>query len=110
MSHSSGASSTALAATANSQVSQSANGLTSKAPSPSKPVRAYRLKMQGFIVMDYADKDAEAETAIGQWYQDGKMKVVEDVLEGLDAAPGGLIGLLAGENRGKRMVRVGPDP
>ena len=34
----------------------------------------------------------------------------EDILEGLEAAPRGLIGLLAGQNRGKRMVRLAPDP
>jgi NADPH-dependent curcumin reductase CurA len=32
--------------------------------------------------------------------------VVEDIIEGLDNAPRGLMGLLAGENRGKRMIRV----
>lgn len=36
----------------------------------------------------------------------GQLKVVEDILEGLDSAPRGLIGLLAGENRGKRMIKV----
>ena len=38
------------------------------------------------------------------------MKVVEDIIDGLENAPAGLIGLLAGENRGKRMVRVAADP
>ena len=69
-----------------------------------------RLKLEGFIVMDYADKDAEAEAALSKWYQAGELKLIEDVLEGLEAAPAGLIGLLHGENRGKRMVRVAPDP
>ena len=41
---------------------------------------------------------------------DGQIKVVEDIVEGLENAPGALIGLLAGDNRGKRMVRVAPDP
>jgi NADPH-dependent curcumin reductase CurA len=39
--------------------------------------------------------------------RDGSIKVAEDVLDGLENAPAGLIGLLAGENFGKRMVRVG---
>ena len=38
------------------------------------------------------------------------LPLIEDVVDGLEGAPGGLIGLLAGENRGKRMVRVAPDP
>jgi NADPH-dependent curcumin reductase CurA len=31
------------------------------------------------------------------------------VVDGLENAPRGLIGLLKGENAGKRIVRVGPD-
>jgi NADPH-dependent curcumin reductase CurA len=69
-----------------------------------------RLRMEGFIVTDFADKDAAAERDLAAWYADGRIKVVEDVLDGLEAAPRGLIGLLAGDNVGKRMVRVGPDP
>lgn len=69
-----------------------------------------RLTMRGFIAMDFPDRDAEALRDLAEWSASGKLKVVEDVLDGLESAPRGLIGLLAGENRGKRMVRVGPDP
>jgi NADPH-dependent curcumin reductase CurA len=69
-----------------------------------------RLRMEGFIVSDFADRDADAERDLAAWSADGRLKVVEDVIEGLENAPRGLIGLLAGENRGKRMIRVGPDP
>jgi len=34
------------------------------------------------------------------------LKVQEDVINGLENTPSALIGLLAGENRGKRMIRV----
>jgi NADPH-dependent curcumin reductase CurA len=66
-----------------------------------------RLRMEGFIVMDYAHLDAEAERDLLRWAAEGKIKVVEDIIDGLENAPRGLIGLLAGENRGKRMIRVG---
>lgn len=69
-----------------------------------------RLRMEGFIVMDFADRDAEAERDMGRWFAEGKMVVEEDILGGLENAPKGLIGLLAGDNRGKRMIRVAPDP
>jgi NADPH-dependent curcumin reductase CurA len=69
-----------------------------------------RIRMEGFIVMDFSDRDAEAERDLSAWVDDGRLKVVEDVIEGLENAPRGLIGLLAGENRGKRMIRVAPDP
>ncbi len=69
-----------------------------------------RLRMEGFIVMDFADRDAEAERDMGRWFGEGRMIVQEDILDGLERAPEGLIGLLAGDNRGKRMIRVAPDP
>ncbi|MBW2243486.1 MAG: NADP-dependent oxidoreductase [Deltaproteobacteria bacterium] len=69
-----------------------------------------RLRMEGFIVMDFLDRDQEAERDLKQWLESGQLKVIEDILDGLENAPRGLIGLLAGENRGKRMIRVGPDP
>jgi NADPH-dependent curcumin reductase CurA len=40
----------------------------------------------------------------------GQIKVFEDIVEGLENAPKALIGLLNGDNKGKRLVRVGPDP
>lgn len=69
-----------------------------------------RLRMEGFIVMDFAHQDATALRALQTWVANGQIKVFEDVVDGLENAPGALIGLLAGENKGKRMVRVGADP
>jgi NADPH-dependent curcumin reductase CurA len=69
-----------------------------------------RLRMEGFIVMDFAAEDAKAEAELRRWVAERRIKVVEDVVEGLENAPAALVGLLAGENRGKRMVRVAPDP
>jgi NADPH-dependent curcumin reductase CurA len=65
-----------------------------------------RLIMQGFIVMDYMDQSQQALAELQSWVASGKLKVQEDVISGLENTPAALIGLLAGENRGKRMVRV----
>jgi NADPH-dependent curcumin reductase CurA len=65
-----------------------------------------RLTMQGFIVMDYMDKRDAALADLQSWVDSGKLKVQEDVIAGLENTPQALIGLLAGENRGKRMVKV----
>ena len=68
-----------------------------------------RLSLRGFIVMDYYGGLAEqAEQDLNTWAQNGNIKVVEDIIEGLDAAPEALIGLLGGQNYGKRMIRVDP--
>ena len=65
-----------------------------------------RLTVQGFIVMDYLSQRDRAISDLRAWVEDGKLKVEEDVIEGLENTPTALIGLLAGENRGKRMVKV----
>jgi NADPH-dependent curcumin reductase CurA len=65
-----------------------------------------RLVMQGFIVMDYMDQSQQALAELQGWVASGKLKVQEDVINGLENTPAALIGLLAGENRGKRMIRV----
>ncbi|WGI23184.1 NADP-dependent oxidoreductase [Amylibacter sp. IMCC11727] len=69
-----------------------------------------RLRMEGFIVMDFAKDDEKALRALQNWVASGAIKVPEDIVEGLENAPKALIGLLSGDNRGKRMVRVGADP
>jgi NADPH-dependent curcumin reductase CurA len=69
-----------------------------------------RLRMEGFIVLDHAARFDEAATQLARWIQEGRLRVLEDIVDGLEAAPEALVGLLAGENVGKRMVRVGADP
>jgi NADPH-dependent curcumin reductase CurA len=65
-----------------------------------------RLRMEGFIVMDYMDRRDAALSELQSWVASGKLKVQEDVIAGLENTPQALIGLLAGENRGKRMVKL----
>ncbi len=65
-----------------------------------------RLTMQGFIVTDYMERRNEALRDLQSWVASGKLKVQEDVINGLENIPKALIGLLAGENRGKRMIRM----
>jgi NADPH-dependent curcumin reductase CurA len=65
-----------------------------------------RLRVEGFVVMDfYAGREAALAELQG-WVASGQLKVVEDVIDGFENLPAALIGLLAGQNRGKRMVRV----
>ncbi len=65
-----------------------------------------RLIMQGFIVTDFNAQRDQAITELQGWVANGKIKVQEDVIDGLENTPQALIGLLAGENRGKRMVKI----
>ena len=65
-----------------------------------------RLTMRGFIVSDFFGRRDEALAQLRSWVEAGRLKVIEDIVEGFDNLPGALIGLLHGENRGKRMVRI----
>ena len=69
-----------------------------------------RLKMEGFIVMDFQEKHLKAISHMKALLDEGKIKVVEDIAEGLESAPEALVNLLNGKNFGKSMVRVFPDP
>ena len=65
-----------------------------------------RLVVQGLIVTDFNDQRDKALADLQAWVSSGKLKVQEDVINGIENTPAALIGLLAGENRGKRMVKV----
>jgi NADPH-dependent curcumin reductase CurA len=69
-----------------------------------------RLRMEGFLVSDFVADWPKAQGQLASWVASGQLKVLEDVVEGLESAPRALIGILAGDNVGKRMVRVAPDP
>jgi NADPH-dependent curcumin reductase CurA len=65
-----------------------------------------RARMQGFLVFDYAHRYDEAAARLGRWVAQGKIRWREDVTDGLENAPRAFIGMLAGKNRGKALVKV----
>ncbi|TNE77039.1 MAG: NADP-dependent oxidoreductase, partial [Gammaproteobacteria bacterium] len=69
-----------------------------------------RARMQGFLVFDYANRYREAISALTPWIRDGKLRYREDILEGIDKAPDAIAGLYRGDNLGKRLIRIAPDP
>lgn len=66
-----------------------------------------RIRMQGFIILDhYATRFDAFRRDMGEWIAAGRIKVREDVVDGLENAPAAFIGLLQGRNFGKLIVRV----
>ncbi len=65
-----------------------------------------RINMQGFVVMDYDYLYPEADRRLSQWAKDEEIIVAEDVINGFEKTPQALIGLLAGENIGKRIIKL----
>ena len=87
----------------------SAYNATELPPGP-KNIRAVltqRLRMQGLIVFDWANRVPEAIAQLGAWYKEGKLKIREDVREGgIDAYPDVLNLLYTGGNLGKLVLKV----
>ena len=69
-----------------------------------------RLTFRGFIVFDYASQIPDFISDMSGWLREGRVKYREDITDGLENAPRELIGLLKGENFGKKLIRVSPDP
>ena len=69
-----------------------------------------RLKIQGFIVSDQRHRHGEFRAAVAPLVKSGQLKYREDIVDGLDNAPGAFIGLLQGKNFGKLLIRLSPDP
>ncbi len=68
-----------------------------------------RARMEGFLVLDHADKAARASAELIGWYQAGCLKYRLDVVEGLENAPLAVNRLFDGSNRGKLVVKVGEE-
>lgn len=90
--------------------------MTSLPPGPDRlpllmrTVLTKRLKIQGFIIFnDYAHRYDEFMQNMKPWVDAGKIKYLEDRVEGLENAVQAFIGLLQGKNFGKLVVRVGND-
>ncbi|MGZ5475984.1 MAG: NADP-dependent oxidoreductase [Thermoanaerobaculia bacterium] len=69
-----------------------------------------RALIQGLIIFDHVDRMPAFLRDMSQWLREGKIKYREDVIQGLENAPRAFIGLLKGENIGKRVVQVAKDP
>jgi NADPH-dependent curcumin reductase CurA len=64
------------------------------------------LKMQGFIVTQFAHLQPQFLKDMGGWIAEGRIKWEETIYEGIDKAPDAFIGLFSGGNTGKMLVRI----
>ena len=65
-----------------------------------------RVRMEGFLVFDYADRYTDALAQLAAWHDAGELVSLHDEVRGLDAAPAAFVDLLAGGNVGTRIVRL----
>ena len=68
-----------------------------------------RARMQGFLIFDYVQHFPEALRELEGWVRSGQIRYREDILDGIEQAPGSIAGLYRGENLGKRLIRIAPE-
>ncbi|MCY4403827.1 MAG: NADP-dependent oxidoreductase [Candidatus Poribacteria bacterium] len=66
-----------------------------------------RARIEGFLVSDFGDKQANALKQMAEWVQEGKLKYRETIAEGgIEQAPSAFISMLKGGNIGKQLVKI----
>ena len=65
-----------------------------------------RIRMQGFIMLDYLDRSDEAIDAITRWVMAGDIAWREDIQTGFDNIPTTLMRLFEGTNNGKQLLKL----
>ena len=75
-------------------------------PRPERHLLVKRARMQGFLTTDYAARYEEAIGDLVHWIREGRLRYREDMLEGIEAAPGSIDTLYRGANSGKLVIRL----
>lgn len=65
-----------------------------------------RASIQGFVIFDHPGHYPVARKDLAQWIRSGELRYEEDILDGIEHAPGAIAGLYRGENLGKRLIRI----
>lgn len=65
-----------------------------------------RLRVEGFIILDYASRFMDAGKQLGMWKMMGKIKDEQTIVKGLENAPSAINMLFDGSNTGKLIVEL----
>ncbi|MGB2675748.1 MAG: NADP-dependent oxidoreductase [Candidatus Acidiferrum sp.] len=65
-----------------------------------------RLRVEGFIILDYASRFMDAAKQLGMWKMMGKLKDRQTIVKGLEKAPEAINMLFEGKNIGKLIVEL----
>ena len=75
-------------------------------PRPERHLLVKRATMRGFLTTDFAERYEEAIEHLAEWIRTGQLKYREQVLNGIEAAPGSIAQLYAGQNSGKLIIKL----
>ena len=67
---------------------------------------AARATMTGFIIYDHMHKFEAFLPRMANRLAEGSVRYYEDIVDGIENTPRAFIGMMAGDNIGKRLVRV----
>lgn len=79
-------------------------------PSAFPMVLIRRARVEGFIVVDYFPRAAEAIAKLSEWFAEGRLTYKVDVYEGLETAPRNINRLFDGSHDGKLIIKVSDEP
>jgi NADPH-dependent curcumin reductase CurA len=69
-------------------------------------VVAARATLTGFIIYDHMHKFDNFVPRMAERLRSGKVQYVEDIVSGIENTPDAFIGMMRGENLGKRLVKI----
>jgi NADPH-dependent curcumin reductase len=75
-------------------------------PRVERHILVKRARMSGLLIFDYAHRYEEAVARLAAWVRAGKLRYREDILDGIEHAPGAIAELYRGENLGKRLIKL----
>ncbi|WP_423456517.1 NADP-dependent oxidoreductase [Ottowia sp. VDI28] len=75
-------------------------------PRPERHLLNKAARMQGFLVWDYEHRYEEAVSRLAGWVRGGQLRYREEIVDGIEHAPGSIAELYAGTNTGKRLIRL----
>ena len=86
------------------------SGYNAEQPSPG-PRNLFRLitkriRMEGFLILDYFDRFDEGRRELSAWLASGQLKPLEDVQEGFEQIPSTFLRLFRGANIGKQVLKI----
>lgn len=65
-----------------------------------------RSTIHGYLIMDYVERFAEGGAVMAEWMAQGRLRIDEDVQEGLENAYDAFMRLFSGANTGKLVLKI----
>jgi NADPH-dependent curcumin reductase CurA len=75
-------------------------------PRVERHILVKRARIAGLLVFDFQHRYEEAVARLADWVRSGQLHYREEIVDGIERAPGSIAELYRGENLGKRLIRL----